>query len=343
MASTLTSTMSRDEERQRLLAEIGEPLAFVEERLRRELRSRWPAVDEMVRYGALLGGKRLRPALLLLAGKATGQLNDDHIALGTVVEMIHTATLIHDDVIDQAETRRHLATANARWDNQTSVLLGDFLFTHAFHLASTVSSPVACRWIGSATNRVCEGELLQKTIRGQWQLSETEYFEVVEAKTAELCAVSCRLGAHFAKAQDSQVESMGEYGRLLGIAFQISDDLLDVLGDEAVTGKSLGTDLQQQRPTLPLLRGLHLASRRQQATLLELLRLSGDCGDGQLVPADYLSEIRAILAVCGAIEATRQTARDYSQRAAAVAESLPPSTAQAQLVRLASRLIDRQS
>ena len=170
--------------------------------------------------------------------------------------MIHTATLVHDDVLDEAQMRRHLATVNARWDNEASVLLGDFLFTHAFYLASTLDSVHGCRLIGRATNIVCEGELRQKGSRGNFELTEDEYLEIIEAKTAELTAVSCRLGALFAGAADELVEQLDGFGRDLGIAFQIADDLLDVQGEEQTTGKSLGTDLEKQKPTLPIIRAL---------------------------------------------------------------------------------------
>ena len=195
---------------QLLYAPVAAELAEVERSLKAELRSDYPFVDELVRYGCLLGGKRLRPALLLLTAKAvSGRVTASIMTLAAVVEMIHTATLVHDDVLDEADVRRHLATVNARWDNEASVLLGDFLFTHAFYLASTLDNVLGCRLIGRATNIVCEGELRQKTSRGNFALSEAEYLEIIEAKTAELTAVSCRLGALFAGAGREVVERTG--------------------------------------------------------------------------------------------------------------------------------------
>ncbi|MCI0359519.1 MAG: polyprenyl synthetase family protein [Planctomycetaceae bacterium] len=269
---TTTTTPSRPELLSALYAPIAAELAEVEHRLKTELRSDYPFVDELVRYGCLLGGKRLRPALLLLSAKAAGnRVTREHLTLATVVEMIHTATLVHDDVLDEAHIRRHLATVNARWDNEASVLLGDFLFTHAFYLASTLDSVQGCRLIGRATNIVCEGELRQKGSRGNFALTETEYLEIIEAKTAELTAVSCWLGALFAGAGDELVEQLDGFGRDLGIAFQIADDLLDVQGQEQAMGKSLGTDLAKQKPTLPIIRALELASPADRAALLEIL------------------------------------------------------------------------
>src|SRR5262245_15893504 len=186
-AATIRSAAASSELLRSLYAPIAAELADVETLLKSELRSDYPFVDELVRYGFLLGGKRLRPALLLLTAKAVGsRVTQEHVTLAAVVEMIHTATLVHDDVLDDALLRRHLATVNARWDDESSVLLGDFLFTHAFYLASTLDSVVGCRLIGRATNIVCEGELRQKGSRGNFTLTEAEYLEIVEAKTAAL-------------------------------------------------------------------------------------------------------------------------------------------------------------
>ncbi len=267
---------------------IESELAEVERILKTELRSDHPYVDELVRYGCLLGGKRLRPTLLLLTGKAIGELKPEHLILGAVVEMIHTATLVHDDVLDEADTRRHLATVNSRWDNKASVLLGDYLFTHSFYLASTTGSAWACQEIGRATNIVCEGELRQKGCRGDFALSEQEYFDIIAAKTAELTACSCRLGAHYAGASEEVVECLTNFGRDLGIAFQIVDDVLDLQGEEETTGKSLGTDLEQQKPTLPIIHALESHSPAKRDELLSLL--SGDVAPSRESLLPWLAE-----------------------------------------------------
>ena len=167
--------------------------------------------------------------------------------------MIHTATLVHDDVLDEASIRRHEDTVNARWNNQTSILLGDYLFTHAFFLASSLDTTFGCRTIGRSTNIVCEGELLQTAASGNFELSREEYFKIIQAKTAELCACCCRLGAHYAGGDEQTVEKMAMFGWKLGSSFQIADDLLDLIGDPETVGKSLGTDLSKRRMTLPLI------------------------------------------------------------------------------------------
>ena len=321
MCTMSTTTAQPAELLQTLYAPIATELAEVEGRLKAELRSDYPFVDELVRYGCLLGGKRLRPALLLLTAKATGgQVMREHITLATVVEMIHTATLVHDDVLDEAQIRRHLATVNARWDNEASVLLGDFLFTHAFYLASTLDSVMGCRLIGRATNIVCEGELRQKGSRGNFQLSEAEYLEIIEAKTAELTAVSCKLGALYSGAGEDVVETMDGFGRDLGIAFQIADDLLDVLGSERTTGKSLGTDLEKQKPTLPVIRALALANMADRSAILELVSGDSPSNDRTELLAPYLERYEAV-------DYARGRAHAFARRARQRLEVLEPSAA----------------
>ncbi len=244
-----------------LFGPIGQALQRIETRLQSELTSNDPRVDEVVRHGYRLGGKRLRPALVLLAGQAVGDLTPDHELLGVVVEMIHTATLVHDDVLDEAALRRHVDTVNARWGNEKSVLLGDFLFSHAFYLAATVqgdeslslNAAEACRLIGRSTNRVCHGELRQTLSEGDLSLSKQDYYDIIDGKTAELCACCCRLGAVYAGASAQAADAMESFGRNLGMAFQIADDLLDLTGDEATTGKTTGADLAKQKMTLPLI------------------------------------------------------------------------------------------
>ncbi|HEX5103710.1 MAG TPA: polyprenyl synthetase family protein, partial [Pirellulaceae bacterium] len=222
---------------------------------------------------------------------------------------------------------------NARWDNEASVLLGDFLFTHAFYLASTLDSVLGCRLIGRATNIVCEGELRQKGSRGNFALTQAEYLAIIEAKTAELTAVSCRLGALFAGAAEDVVEQLDGFGRDLGIAFQIADDLLDVLGEESATGKSLGTDLAKQKPTLPIIRALELASESDRAALLDLL--SGEsCHSARLAP--YLDRYEAVAY-------TRARAADFASRARQRLARLPSSPACDVLVSMTDFVISRSA
>jgi len=312
---------------------VVEELRQVEEVLRRELRSQYPFVDELARHSFHLGGKRLRPALVLLAAKACGAVKPDHLVLAAVMEMIHTATLVHDDVLDQASLRRHLATVNARWGNETSVLLGDYLFTHSFYLASTLETTFACQTIGRATNTVCEGELRQIESRGDYSLTEEDYLSIIEAKTAELCACCCRLGAHYAGASPEVEEALTEFGHCLGIAFQIVDDLLDVQGDEVTTGKSLGTDLEQRKPTLPLIRLLSQVDEKQRAVIVAAL-------DSQTpLPAGALEDW---FAGSDCMEYSREQARLYIERAKTQLAGLPVSAARSVLERVADFSVERR-
>lgn len=322
-------------ERLKLLYEpIREELSEVEAILRTEAASRFPEVDPLLRHSFRLGGKRLRPALLLLAARAAGgQISREHLILAAVVEMIHTATLVHDDVLDEAAVRRHLDTVNARWNNQSSVLLGDFLFSHAFYLASTVGSTFACQSIGRSTNIVCEGELRQVANRGNLLLNEDEYLAIIDAKTAELCACCCRLGAHYSHATSDVVDALENYGRNLGIAFQIADDLLDLIGEEDAAGKSLGTDLAQQKMTLPLIRLAGQLDGGQRRRFIQML--SGPVGRRR-------EELQTWLDDSDGLDYARQQAREYARRAVAELSVLPVSPERDVLERLGRFVIDRR-
>ncbi len=253
-------------------------------------------------------GKRLRPAILLLAAKANGLVNERHHILAASLEMIHTATLVHDDVLDEADVRRHASTINAQWGNKISILLGDMLFSQAFLLASRVDRR-ACEWIGEATTRVCAGELRQVSERGNLHLTEADYFAIVDGKTAALTEVAGRLGAIYAGATEYVADKLASYGRHLGIAFQIADDILDLAGDETKTGKTLGTDLDERKLTLPI---LHCMDRHPKPDSVREAIVRGD-----------RNAIRAALERTGAIESAEAVANDHAKRARADLDCLP--------------------
>jgi octaprenyl-diphosphate synthase len=317
----------------RLYAPVAAEMAAAEELLRGELTSDDPFVDELVKHAFRLGGKRLRPALVLLSAKSIGEVAPAHIVLSAVVEMIHTATLVHDDVLDEADIRRHCETINARHDNESSVLVGDFLFTHAFALASSLETTFACQTIGRATNTVCAGELRQIGSRANFDLSEAEYLSIIEAKTAELCACCCRLGAHYAGASPEREEALERFGRNLGIAFQIADDLLDLVGNESAMGKSLGTDLDKQKPTLPiihLLKHCAPAERRQVVSLLDARDRTAR------------EQLQALLDERGSLAYTRATAEQFSAAARDETRHLSASPARDVLATLTELVVSRQ-
>lgn len=313
---------------------IADDLEAVERVLAETLETARPGVGRLLGHLRHYRGKRLRPALLLLTARACGRVTPAHHLLGAVVEMIHTATLVHDDVLDSAAVRRHVPTVNAAWGNQASILLGDYLFTHAFHLSSTLGDAEACRLIGEATNRVCEGELHQVCERGNLSLSEADYFAIIDAKTAALTACCCHLGARYSGMSEEVVEHLAAYGRALGVAFQIADDLLDLLGEERTTGKSLGTDLEQQKLTLPLVRLLAQATPEGAGRIRQLLRAAGNHKREGLQP--FLQE-------SDALEYARATACDYAARARAELDCLPSSECRAILEMLTERVVRRDA
>ena len=299
-----------------------------------ELGSHHHFVQQLVDHCADFKGKRLRPALVLLVARATGQVTDDHPVLAAVVEMIHTATLVHDDILDESTVRRHAATVNAEWGTESAVLMGDYLFTHAFHLAASLNTTWACRAIGRATNFVCEGEMQQIHHRGNLDLDEESYFSIIRGKTAELIAVSCQLGAQYAGANESTVRAMEEYGRDLGVAFQIADDVLDLMGEERATGKSLGTDLDKQKLTLPLIRALAVADPLDSK---QLFRLLADAG------LENRREVRRLILQTDALRYSWTHAERFTRRAASRLELLPESPSRDVLLALTTQVIRRDA
>lgn len=311
---------------------IGTDLIETERVLAEELQSDNPYVSDILQHSTRFRGKRLRPMLLLLVAKASGGIRHQHQTLAAVVEMIHLATLVHDDVLDEAETRRHVATVNARWNNETSVLFGDYLFTHSFHLASSLETTYACRRIGRATNLVCEGELSQIKERGNLDLTEETYFKIIDGKTAELTALCGHLGAKYAGASEEITAAMEQYGRSLGLAFQIADDVLDLMGNERKTGKSLGSDLQKQKLTLPLIRLLQTAADKDASEIRQLLARPDESTRQGLVPYFERSD---------AFEYTFKRARMLAQDARRQLEHVPNSVARRILSEIADFAVQR--
>lgn len=329
-------TPSRDGTTRPALADlylpIGEDLERAEAILARELDSKLEFVRELTSRVQLYQGKRLRPALLLLTARACGKVTPAHHTLAAVVEMIHAATLVHDDILDEADRRRHVITVNSEWGNEASVLLGDYLFTHSFHLAATLDSTFACRWIGRATNLVCEGELHQISRRGYFELSEEEYFSIITGKTAELTACCCGLGAHYAGATGEVETAMSHYGRELGIAFQIADDMLDLQSDEDSSGKSLGSDLAKQKLTLPIIR---LRDTGDRALLAACRGIWDNPGPSAR------KEMLELLRRSDAIEYALGRAKEIAQSAADRLNCLPQSAAKDVLLSMARFVVDR--
>ncbi len=321
-----------DELRQ-VYAVIQGEMMEIEDALRRELKSDCQFIDRMLKHGSQLGGKRLRPALVVLAGKVGGRITPDHITIATAIELVHTASLVHDDVLDEAVIRRHLDTVNARWDNEASVLLGDYLLARAICLAGSLDTLDACREIAKASHYMCHGELRQIATRGHYDLEEDEYINIISEKTASLYAACGRLGALYAGADEDVCERFARFGINLGIAFQIVDDILDIGGDEGKMGKSLGTDLCKQKPTLPLIYLLESLGRAERAEVVAALR---DHREG------FRALIRSRLVQTDAMARAERKAQSFVLKAVEFLDPLPKNAVTAALRQLAEFVCHRE-
>jgi octaprenyl-diphosphate synthase len=228
-------------------------LTEVHKRIAGLLQSPDSQINTCLNFLSEQSGKMLRPALVLLSGKCFGDINAEHIDLAAMIELVHRASLLHDDVIDSAEVRHGKHSANILWGNTAAVLLGDFLLSRAFYLGAHIGHPAATEILSCAAQELCRGELLQNFQKDNWEITEQQYYRIIEAKTAALFKSSCQLGAVASNASPQQTASLGQFGLELGIAFQITDDLLDILGTQQGAGKTLGTDLVQGKLTLPLI------------------------------------------------------------------------------------------
>lgn len=299
--SPSAASMPRDAGGLAAALELVNPhLYTVEERIRAQSRVFDPAIEGYVAYVCGKGGKRLRPALALLAGGATGKITSSHVDLAVVVELIHVATLVHDDIMDGADLRRDQPTANARWGNSISVLLGDCLFAHALRLSTNFSNTEVCRRISDAAAEVCSGEILQTQRRFDLKLSIQDYYKIIEMKTAALFSAACELGAFLSEANPEIIGALRAFGSKIGTAYQIYDDLLDLAGTEEDTGKTLGTDLRKGKFTLPIL--LLLQGGRQEnlsrllldENALDRVALEELLGQAKVIPAAAQVALRLI-------------------------------------------------
>jgi octaprenyl-diphosphate synthase len=247
-------------------------LEAVSQRLALQVEAFDPAISPYADYALNGQGKHLRPALVALTANALGQPDDSHVTVAVIIEMVHLATLVHDDVMDEAEIRRGKLTLAAHWGNDIAVLFGDCLFARALTLAAGFPTPEVCRAVAMATNTVCSGEILQNQQRGDFQFTREKYFQVLEMKTAELFALSCGLSALLSGATPDQRTALRQFGLAFGTAYQVYDDCVDLFGSEAAAGKSLGTDLAKGKLTLPVLLAWERADAADRARLQELVQ-----------------------------------------------------------------------
>jgi octaprenyl-diphosphate synthase len=262
-----TTTPDKVELFQKAFDPIRDSLTEVETRIAAQSRAFDPAVENYVAYAIQSNGKRLRPALSLLCAGATGGLAPEHVNLAVVVELIHAATLVHDDILDGAESRRGQPTTNAKWGNALSVLLGDCLFAHALKLSTEFDNNEIGKRIAAAASEVCSGEIIQTQRRFDLTLSLPEYYRIIAMKTGALFAIACELSAVLNHAPPAVATALGNFGMLLGTAYQVYDDCLDIAGQEAHAGKTLGSDLRKGKLTLPILHLLHQSSPDERQVL----------------------------------------------------------------------------
>jgi octaprenyl-diphosphate synthase len=311
---------------------IGAGMRDVDAELRRALDSDIALVRQVADYIIASGGKRLRPALLLLAAGACGHQGRDQHTLAAVIEMIHTATLLHDDVVDESGQRRGRATANATFGNAAAVLVGDFLYSRAFQMMVAVDRIDVLRIVADATNVIAEGEVLQLMNSGDAGIDEAAYLRVIHRKTAKLFEAAARLGAVIGDSDEARAAAFARYGMHVGTAFQIMDDVLDYSGDAEAIGKNLGDDLAEGKMTLPLIRALASAAPADAATIHHAVE-----GGGRTDFAPVLD----VLTRTGALDYARHRAADEARRAAEQLAGVPASPYSRSLLELAAFAADR--
>jgi octaprenyl-diphosphate synthase len=317
-----------------VLSLIAADMLEVDAVIARRLESGVPLVGEVSRYIISAGGKRLRPALLLLVAGALGYTGPHHFTLAAVVEFIHTATLLHDDVVDESTLRRGRATANESFGNPASVLVGDFLYSRAFQMMLDAGQMPIMEILADATNVIAEGEVLQLMNMHDASLDEAAYLRVIRSKTAKLFEASARLGAVLAKAPPALEKACADYGQALGTAFQVIDDVLDYDGEAAVMGKNLGDDLREGKATLPLIAAMQRGTPAQRELIRHAIE-TGGVGD--------LDRIVDIVRKTGALDITRAAAAAEASRAVEAAGFLPENAYSQGLLQLAAQLLQRRN
>jgi len=312
----------------------ADDMAAIDALIRRRLASDVVLINQVAEHIVSAGGKRLRPMLVALAGRATGQVGARHHQLAAIIEFIHTSTLLHDDVIDESDLRRGRSTANAIWGNAASVLVGDFLYSRSFQLMVELDRMQVMQVLANATNRIAEGEVLQLLHVHNPDTDEAAYLGVIERKTAVLFAAGTRLGAMASGADEAAQQALYDYGMRLGYAFQIADDVLDYSADAQALGKNLGDDLAEGKATLPLIHAMAQADAATRARLRTIVE-QGDKG--------AMPEVLAAIRAAGSLEYSRARAREYAAAADAALAPLPANEAVAALRGLARYAVERDS
>jgi len=313
---------------------IGEDLKLVEQQFRKDLQSDVPLIRKVGEYVLSSGGKRVRPALLLLADRLCGYSADQAVPLASVIEFIHTATLLHDDVVDSAKLRRGIASANTLWGNEASVLVGDFLFSKSFSLLVNVGSMDILRVLSDATTVIAEGEVMQLLCTGELDLTEERYTDVIRSKTAILMSAACEAGAILGAAQHSQQRALADFGMDLGIAFQLMDDLLDYVATEEEFGKSIGHDLEEGKITLPLIHTLRQCTTDERAQIADII-------DKELLDKDDFDSVFGLVGKYAGIDYSLAAAQSYIDRSKMRLDIFEDSPGKRALLNLADYVVTR--
>lgn len=313
---------------------LQEDLSRVEELLRSVGQSKVSLVPEIFYHTLDAGGKRIRPALALLAGRAVGEVNERTFEVAAAVELIHLASLLHDDVVDASPMRRGRPTAHTLWGNKSAILVADYLFAMAFTLLTRHPDPHVVHTVSLAVDRMCEGELAQLENEGELDLSESQYLEMIADKTGSLMAVACELGAYVSGAGPRECRLLHTFGLKVGTAFQMADDLLDLLATEGEIGKPVGNDVRCGRITLPIIYTLRHTNGAFQRTLRELLTC-------QPMNEEIFQKIRSHVRASGGVEYAQQKAKQLIEEAKDLLEELPPTPARLHLARLADYVLLR--
>ena len=298
------------------------------------LNSNVDLINQMSHYIIASGGKRIRPLLLLLCARATNYGGTDHHAMAVMIELIHTATLLHDDVVDESTTRRNQDTANELWGNAASVLVGDFLYSRAFEILVEPNSMSIMRILSKATNQIAEGEVLQLLNIRNANVSQTKYFNVIEQKTARLFEAACKIGALLSDSSEKTINSLGDFGLHLGIAFQIIDDAHDYESNSTTMGKEVGDDLSEGKITLPMIYALEKTSGSENKILRDAIKTAD---------ASNIDKIINILCSVNAFEFTRKIAENESQKALKSLKNIPDSEYRSALKLLCELSLNRTS
>ena len=317
------------------LALVDKDLQKLELSIDRLITTKINFIKEIVNYIIKSGGKRVRPVLVTLSSKLCGYRGEKHIPFAAIIEFIHTATLLHDDVVDNAKTRRGFSTVNTVWGNEPSVLVGDFLYSKSFELMSHEGNPEILKTISRATTSLSEGEILEIIKTADINTTEEEYFEVIGNKTAVLFSAACEIGAILGKVTTTQRNALKNFGYKLGIAFQLRDDILDYTSYDEVLGKRVGTDLKERKVTLPLIHALQSASEKEKSSIAKILKK-------QVVSQNDFDRVSRLIETHNGIAYTSSATEKYLQNAKKHLNIFPSSRYKEALLSLADYMLKRE-